>query len=140
VNIWPKKQWLRFSLRTVFIVTAMVAAYCAGWKSRDLAIEQGKNVVQGQVLWIMEDGSCQIDLGRYSGMRAGMKLQVTRAGENIAEIVVMDADVRGSACRIQPSLLGRAASLVGYKTNSIHAGDSVIGHSSDPVFDLGSFR
>lgn len=140
MNIRPKKQWLRFSLRTVFIVTAMVAAYCAGWKSRDLAIEQGKNVVQGQVLWNMEGGKCQIDLGRYSGIRAGMKLQVTRAGENIAEIIVIDADNSRSACQFQPSLLGRTAGLVGYKTKSIQAGDSVIGHSSEPVLDLGSFR
>ena len=140
MNIKPKKQWLRFRLRTVFIVTAMVAAYCAGWKSRDLAIEQGKNEVRGQVLWIMEDGRCQIDLGQYSGIREGMKLQVTRAGENIAEIIVTDVDDDGSACQFQPSLLSRAASLLGYETNSIQAGDSVIGHSSGPVFDLGGFR
>ena len=131
----PKRRWFQFGLKTVMILTAMVCCYLAGWKTRDLSIARTTSQVHGQVLWVMEGGTYRVNLGEADGVRTASELIVSRSGEEIDRLVVVEVHAGESICRRKQTIMTEAARSLGFKSTNIQTGDFITGHfhqSDDP--------
>ncbi|MGI8977593.1 MAG: hypothetical protein ACR2FY_00050 [Pirellulaceae bacterium] len=91
MTVTPKRRWFQFSLRTALVLTAMVACFLGGWKTRDIAayVPPEPFFIDGIVLGAKED-MYELSVGSDDAVAVGTVFVVSRKGSKLGELVVFD--------------------------------------------------